>query len=73
MVQPAVMGQNFWPEFSEVKIYGGAEIPPPGPEFPPQAGISALSEHRNFRPLAGISGVSQLQRTDFELADDPQV
>jgi hypothetical protein len=54
VVHPAVKGRNFWPEFSEMKISG--------------AEISALSEPQNFRPLAGISGVSRLQWTDFELA-----
>jgi hypothetical protein len=67
-MHPAVKGQNFWWEFSEVKISGGPEFPSPGRNFCPKAGISALSEPRNFRPLAGISEVSHLQRTDFELA-----
>jgi hypothetical protein len=40
------MGQNFWPEFSEVKISGGPEIPPQGQNFRPQG--------QNFRPQAGI-------------------
>jgi hypothetical protein len=42
-----------------------------GPEFPegkfPWARISAFSGPQIFCPWAGISGVSQLERTDFKL------
>jgi hypothetical protein len=63
VVQLSVKGPEFLAGNSSLEFLAGNS----SLEFP-RAGISALSLPRNFRPLARISGVSFLQRADFELA-----
>jgi hypothetical protein len=53
VVQLSVKGPEFLAKISTRKF--------------PRAGISALSGPQKFHPRARISGVSELQREDFEL------